>query len=177
MRTLVLDPPTAGLEEVMERRRRSGLDRMDEVWEGVYHMVPAPSHAHASIEWQLAALLRPAARAAGLEATGQCNLGSSEHDFRVPDGALHRPGASGTWHPTAALVVEIVSPGDESWQKLPFYAAHRVDEVLIVDPRERSVSWLALKDGEYRPIERSGLVDLGPGELSRLIDWPATDNH
>jgi Uma2 family endonuclease len=177
MRTLVLDPPTAGLEEVMERRRRSGLDRIDEIWEGVYHMVPAPSHAHASIEWQLAALLRPAARAAGLEATGQCNLGSSEHDFRVPDGALHRPGASGTWHPTAALVVEIVSPGDESWQKLPFYAAHRVDEVLIVDPRERSVSWLALKDGEYRPIERSGLVDLGPGELSRLIDWPATDNH
>ncbi len=177
MRTLVLDPPTAGLAEVLERRRRSGLDRMDEVWEGVYHMVPAPSHAHASIEWQLAALLRPAARAVGLEATGQCNLGSSEHDFRVPDGALHRPGASGTWHPAAALVVEIVSPGDESWQKLPFYAAHRVDEVLIVDPRERSVSWLALKDGEYRPIERSGLVDLGPGELSRLIDWPATDDR
>jgi Uma2 family endonuclease len=172
MRTLVLDPPTAGLDPLLERRRRSGLDRLDEVWEGVYHMVPAPSHAHASIEWQLAALLRPAARAAGLEPTGQCNLGESEHDFRVPDGALHRPGAHGTWHPTAALVVEIVSPGDETWEKLPFYAAHSVDEVLIVDPRERSVSWLELKAGGYQPIERSGLIDLGAQDLVQRLEWP-----
>lgn len=138
-------------------------------------MVPAPNHAHASIEWQLAALLRPVARAAGLEATGQCNLGEDEHDFRVPDGALHRPGASGTWHPTAALVVEIVSPGDETWEKLPFYAAHHVDEMLIVDPRERSVSWLELTEGEYRPIERSGLVELRAQELAEQLDWPQID--
>lgn len=175
MRTLVLDPPTAGLGELLERRRRSGLDRFDEVWEGVLHVVPAPSHAHASIEWQLAALLRPAARAAGLEATGQCNLGESEHDFRVPDGALHRPGACGTWHATAALAVEVVSPGDETWEKLPFYAAHDVDELLIVDPQERSVSWLALEDGEYRPVERSGLVDLGALKLAEQIDWPPVE--
>jgi Uma2 family endonuclease len=52
---------------------------------------------------------------------------------------LHRPGAAGTWLPTAALVVEIVSPEDETWEKLPFYAAHDVDEVQIVDPAERKV--------------------------------------
>jgi hypothetical protein len=50
---------------------------------------------------------------------GQSNLGESEHDFRVPDGALHRSPPAGVWHPTAALVIEIVSPGDESWEKLP----------------------------------------------------------
>jgi hypothetical protein len=44
--------------------------------------------------------------------------------------------------------------------------------VLIVDPRERSVSWLALADNEYRPIERSGLVDLGAWELAAKLDWP-----
>jgi Uma2 family endonuclease len=76
------------------------------------------------------------------------------------------------WHPTAALVIEIVSPGDESWEKLPFYAAHDVDEVLIVDPQERSVSWLALEAGEYRPIERSGLIDLGAQGLTEQLDWP-----
>jgi Uma2 family endonuclease len=135
-------------------------------------MVPAPSHAHASIEAQLTRLLGPYADAAGLELIGQSNLGEGEHDFRVPDGALHRPGASGTWHPTAALVVEIVSPGDESWEKLPFYAAHDVDEVLIVDPAKRSVDWLGLSGGEYRPIERSSLIDLGPNELAEQIDWP-----
>jgi Uma2 family endonuclease len=108
----------------------------------------------------------------GLELTGQFNLGESEHDFRVPDGGLHRPGAGEMWHPTAAVVIEIVSPGDESWQKLPFYAAHRVDEVLIVDPAEQTVTWLALRGGEYRPVGRSGLVELGPPELAEQLDWP-----
>lgn len=173
VRTLVLDPDSAGMGELLERRRRSGLDRLDEIWEGVYHMVPAPSHAHASIEAQLMRILGPAADAAGLEPTGQCNIGQDEGDFRVPDGALHRPGASGTWHPTAAMAIEVVSPGDESLEKLPFYAAHEVDEVLIVDPERRFVSWLALRDGEYRPVQRSGLVDLGPGELAQQMRWPA----
>ncbi len=171
MRTLVVDPPTAGMEEVLERRRRSGLDRMDEVWEGVLHMVPAPSYGHGDLESQLHAILRPLARRAGLTMIGQSNLGEGEHDFRVPDSALHRPGASGTWHPTAALVIEIVSPGDESWEKLPFYAAHDVDEALIVDPASRSVDWLGLTDGEYRPIERSGLIDLSASQLAEQIDW------
>jgi Uma2 family endonuclease len=173
MRTLVLDPPTAGLGEFAERRRRSGLDRLDEVWEGVLHMVPAPSHRHAEIAQQLAELLGPPARAAGLRPTmHQFNLGNSEEDFRVPDGGLHRPRAAELWHPTAALVVEIVSPGDESWEKLPFYAAHDVDEALIVDPQERSVSWLALEDGEYRPVQHSRLLDLGAQRLAEQLDWP-----
>jgi Uma2 family endonuclease len=172
---VVMDPPTTGLEELLERRRRSGLERLDEVWEGVLHMVPAPNHAHADIAQQLAEILGPAARAAGLSPTmHEFNLGDSKDDFRVPDGGLHRPGASGTWHPTAALVVEIVSPGDESWEKLPFYAAHEVDETLIVDPATRGCHWLALSGGEYRPIERSGLIDLGASGLVELIDWPAT---
>ncbi|MGA2470787.1 MAG: hypothetical protein ABSG64_08870 [Solirubrobacteraceae bacterium] len=51
-----------------------------------------------------------------------------------------------------------------------------VDELLIVDPQERAVEWLALDGGEYRPIARSGLVDLGPGELTERIDWPALDD-
>ncbi len=43
---------------------------------------------------------------------------------------------------------------------------------MIVDPEKRSVDWRGLTGGEYRPIERSGLIDLGPGELAELIDWP-----
>jgi Uma2 family endonuclease len=171
MATLVLES-TPELEAMKENRRRSGLDRLDEVWEGVLHMVPAPSHEHADIESQLHAVLRPLARQAGLTMIGQSNVGESEEDFRVPDAALHRSGSSGIWHPTAALVIEIVSPGDESWKKLSFYAAHEVDEVLIVDPQERSVDWLVRDGGEYRKVERSGLIDLGPAELAESIDWP-----
>lgn len=73
------------------------------------------------------------------------------------------------------MVIEIVSPDDETWEKLPFYAAHRVDEVLIVDPQERTVSWLGLAGEEYRPVERSGLVDLGAADLAKQLDWPPID--
>jgi Uma2 family endonuclease len=174
VRTVILDPASADLEELLQRRRRSGLDRLDEVWEGVLHMVPAPSHAHASVTQQLAVLLNAPARAAGLEPTmAEFNLGDSEHDFRVPDGGLHRPGAAAMWHPTAAVVVEIVSPGDETWEKLSFYAAHQVDEVVIVDPQKHSVDWLGLERGEFHPVARSGLIDLGAADLVDRIDWPA----
>jgi hypothetical protein len=103
MRTLVLDSPTAGLDELLERRRRSGLDRLDEVWEGVYHMLPVPSGPHGNLESQLHMILRPLAHQRGLTMIGQSNLGESEHDFRVPDSALHRSPPMGVWNPTAAL--------------------------------------------------------------------------
>ncbi len=172
MATVVLDH-VEELEALKERRRVSGLGRLDEVWEGVLHMVPAPNYGHARLTQQLAVVLDEPARDAGLEAAmGEFNLGDSIDDFRVPDGGLHRSGTDGVWLHTAALVVEIVSPGDETWQKLSFYAAHEVDEVLILEPEERAVHWLGLSDGEYHPIEHSALIDLGPAELAGKIDWP-----
>ncbi len=107
---------------------------------------------------------------------GDFNLGESEHDYRVPDGGVHRQRPRGVWHSTAALVVEIISPGDETWEKLPFYAAHHVDELLIVDPTKRQVRWLALAQHEYQPAQRSGLIDLGPADLVDQIDWPTINS-
>jgi Uma2 family endonuclease len=173
MSTLVVGARPAELEALFERRRRAGADRRDEVWEGIYHMVPSPSGEHAEIAQQLAELLGPLARSAALvPSMHQFNLGESADDYRVPDGGLHRARPRGVWYTTAALVVEIISPDDESWLKLPFYAAHGVDEVLIVDPFERTVAWLALSDGAYRPVTRSRLIDLGPAELAERLDWP-----
>jgi Uma2 family endonuclease len=172
MPTLVMDPAPVELEALLERRRRLGLDHHDEIWGGVLHMNPAPHGRHHRIAQQLAEILGPCARAAGLTAAvHEFNLGVPE-DYRVPDGAIHRPGPDQMYYATVALVVEIVSPADESWAKLPFYAAHDVDELLIVDSEKRSVSWLGLTGGEYRPLERSGLIDLGPIGLAEQIDWP-----
>lgn len=53
---------------------------------------------------------------------------------------------------------------------------NQVDEVLIVDPQERTVNWLGLSGAEYRPIERSGLVDLAAGDLAEQLDWPLIDS-
>lgn len=114
MRTVVLDPPTtAGLQELLERRRRAGADTHDEMWEGVLHMAAAPLRRHARLQAQLAALLAPRARAAGLETVAELNLGGPE-DYRVPDGGLLSPGPDELYLSTAALVLEVVSPGDES---------------------------------------------------------------
>ncbi|MGH2879424.1 MAG: Uma2 family endonuclease [Solirubrobacteraceae bacterium] len=172
MRTLLPDPPSAEINELLARRRRLGQDRRDEVWGGVYRVVPAPSGEHAALGAQVKALLAPAAADAELIVSDDFNVGASEKDFRVPDGGLHRSQPRGVWIKTSALVLEILSPGDETWEKLPFYAAHRVDEVLIVDPVARQAHWLALTGEGYRPIQTSGLIELGPEELERQIVWP-----
>jgi hypothetical protein len=171
MPTLVRDPQPAEFEALLDRRRRLGQDRFDEVWEGVLHMNPAPSGRHGDLESQLHVLLRPLAQRAGLRMRGQFNLGQ-DGDYRVPDAGLQQDATDRVYYPTAVLVIEIVSVGDESWEKLPFYAQHKVHEVLIVDPEKCSVEWLALERGENAPVERSGLIELGPAELAQRIDWP-----
>ena len=174
MPTLVFDPQPGAIAELIAERERLGLDRRDEVWEGVLYMMPPPSHGHGLLVARLARLLGPYAdEAALLELTGGVGIGAGEEDYRVPDLTVLRPGYEPQWNTTAALVVEILSPGDKSREKLAFYAAHRVHEVLIVDPDARGVEWLALTDGEYVPIERSALLDLTPAELAAGIDWPA----
>lgn len=136
-------------------------------------MNPAPSGWHLDIQQQLAELLAPLARAVGLFAgIGIFNLGDSAGDYRVPDGGIFSQRPLMTWHHTAALAIEIVSPGDESRGKLDFYAQHGVDELLIIDAGARSVEWLGLDVSAYRPIERSGLIDFGPAELAERLDWP-----
>ena len=173
MPTLILDPQPNEIAELIARRRRLDLDRADEVWDGVYHMNPAPHGRHARVAAQIAVILDAPARAAGLLTLfGGFNLGHA-NDYRVPDGGLLRGGPHGVYYDTAALVIEIVSPDDESWQKLPFYAAHNVDELVIVDPQDHSVRWLALDQGEYHDLaERSGLIDLDAAQLAARIDWP-----
>jgi Uma2 family endonuclease len=172
MPTLVLDPQPRELAELIARRRRLGQDLFDEVWAGVLHLNPAPRGAHGAVEIQLTMVLGPLARSAGLVLSGQFNVGDSEQDHRVPDLGMHRDFSDRVWYGTAALVVEIVSPGDESFKKLDFYAARGIEELLIVDPAERTVSWMGLQRGEYKHVKRSRLIELGAAELADQIDWP-----
>jgi Uma2 family endonuclease len=171
MRTLVLDPPPPQLEALLDQRRRTGVDRHDEVWEGVYHMIPVAGIVHSLVAAQLAVLLDAPARASGLVVGTEFNLGVKDN-YRVPDLGVHRHPQLAVCAPTAAIAVEILSPDDDTWKKLSFYAQHEVDELLIVDPADRSVTWLALREGEYLPIEHSAILDLGASGLVERIDWP-----
>jgi Uma2 family endonuclease len=170
MPTVILDPLPVEIDELLYRRKRLGLDRADEMWDGVLHVNPTPHGRHGRVLQQITALLDGPSRAAGLLPMADFNLGT-KGNYRVPDGGLHHPGPDRLYYPTAALVVEIVSPKDESWAKLPFYAAHDVEEVLSVDPKKCEVHWLALRGDRYEPVERSGLIELGPAELAERIIW------
>lgn len=171
MRTVILGPRSTELDALIDRRRALGLDVYDEEWEGDYHMAPAAHPSHGYLDDELAVLLRPLAREAGLVGSGPFNLGEA-HNYRVPDRGLHRSLARTTFVPTAAVVVQIVSPDDETPNKLEFYAAHGVDELLIVSPFERSVTWLRLQDGRYVVAAASPLLGVSAEDLAGRIEWP-----
>ncbi|HLI61456.1 MAG TPA: hypothetical protein VKV21_17505 [Solirubrobacteraceae bacterium] len=69
-------------------------------------------------------------------------------------------------------MIEILSRDDETWSKRDCYAAREVEELLIVDPLEKQVSWMGPERGAYRQRARSRLIELGAAELAEQIDWP-----
>lgn len=131
-------------DELIEERRRLGLDRRDEMWDGLLHMVPPASSGHNRLEHRLGVLLDGVATRAGLWVIPQPGVFDPDvlemTSYRVPDLGFARPedvsdrGIEGR----AALVVEVLSPRDESAEKLPFYRRVGVEEVLFVDPVTRA---------------------------------------
>lgn len=172
MRTVVLGEPPVEFQVLLEKRRALGQDRFDEVWEGELHMVPAPDSWHGVVLERLARVLGPLADAVGLWGVIGPNLGVADN-FRVPDQAFHRGQPSGVWLSTAALVVEVLSPHDETWLKFDFYAAHQVDEICVADPRARTLQWFRREGAGYARIERSELLDVAAAELATQVKWPS----
>ena len=130
MRAVMLEVPPHLLEE----RRRLGVDRWDEMWKGELHMVPPPAERHQSLGSVLLAMLHPIVRARGLKIAYEIGLFGADDDYRVPDLAVYRPDQASArgLENAAELVVELVSPGDESRVKLPWYAT-RACEIVLVD--------------------------------------------
>lgn len=174
MRTVVLGPPTAEFDALLTRRRALGHDRYDEVWQGEYHMAPAPNQRHGQTAMSFAFAVQRQAARAGLVFSTEFNLGEPD-DYRVPDVGLHRDWGDALWVPTAALVVEVVSPHDESWLKFDHYAAHGVDEVVIADPAQRTLDWFVLEGDGYRPVEHSPLLDVDVAEVATSLGWGEGD--
>ena len=135
-------------------------------------MAPHEHTRNGRVAMLLTVLLDGPARAAGLHAGGSFNLGQSD-DFRVPDLGYHRSVDDlGTYAPTAALVIEVLSPDDESLAKLPFYAARGVDEVWLVDPRARTIRCLVLREGDYAESTLSPVLGLRADDITGRLDWP-----
>ena len=76
-------------EEELADRRSKGLDRWDEMWEGVLHMTPAPNVEHQRIVGALIEFLRPLLRNTGrgtlIPGINVFREASAALDYRIPD--------------------------------------------------------------------------------------------
>jgi Uma2 family endonuclease len=171
MKTVILGDQPPEIAAFLARRRALDQDRSDEVWEGDYHVVPAPHPWHSYVHNTLMHLLTAPARAAGLVGLSEFNLGEQD-DFRVPDGGYVRGIPNEVFVPTAAIVVEVLSPGDETWEKFGFFARHGVEEICIVEPRKKQIRWFALAGGAYKETGASALLGVTGEDLVAAIDWP-----
>ena len=133
--------------------------------------MPVPYAWHGYVAAALLDLLGPPADAAGLVGTTPFNLGAPD-DYRVPDGGFHRSVPSELFVAAAAIVVEVVAPHDETWDKLGFYARHGVGEICIADPLDRSIRWFVLAGDACKETGASPLLGLTGAELAARIDWP-----
>src|SRR5437870_7090792 len=122
MTVLVLDD--RAIEETLEIRRKHELDRWDEMWDGVLHMVPPPELGHQELTTFLAHVYYAVVVEGNLgKVFTQAKLsrrGPDEKNYRVPDisvvlkggrGRLARQGVARS----ADQVVEVFSPGDETY--------------------------------------------------------------
>ncbi|MEZ6087084.1 MAG: Uma2 family endonuclease [Pirellulaceae bacterium] len=146
-------------EHILEERRLSGADRWDEVWDGVLHMNPPPNVEHQDFEWQLETWLRqfwiPAG--SGNKVYHQVALSPDDnwvHNYRTPNVVLFRPEHLRFLRPTychgpCTVAIEIRSPGDETYEKLDFYAQLGVPELWVIDRDTRKPELHVLKDNSY----------------------------
>ena len=145
---------------ILEQRKRTGEDRWDEMWEGVLHMAPVPNRAHQDFEWALETYLRfHWARPLQAKVYHQINLappgGWPDQNYRIPDLVLLTPQRFDIDHNeyfegAPDVVVEIRSPDDEAFDKLPFYAGLGVPEVWIIDRDTKEPEIHLLKKKRYK---------------------------
>lgn len=148
MNALMRDPAP----EMLEERRRLGHDRLDEVWDGVLHMVPPPGATHQSFARTLFLFLHARVRD-GYQIFYEFGLylSADKSNYRVPDLVVAADAdiAERGVEKRAELVIEVLSKNDMSRDKLPFYAACNVKEVWLVDPKTREHEIYVLRGHQY----------------------------
>jgi Uma2 family endonuclease len=147
------------LPDVLAWRKRRGLDKWDEMWDGELHMPPMPNYDHQDLEGDLQAFLKACwarpIRAKVLHQMNLASIGGSPDDFRIPDlvlltrGRMHVNRGEYLEGPPD-VVIEIESPGDETRQKFPFYAELGVPEVWVIDRDTKEPAVYLLRGGRYR---------------------------
>jgi Uma2 family endonuclease len=130
------------LADLIRDRRKSGGDRYDEIWDGVYVMSPLADNEHQELGLDLAMIIK---RCLGQDTRVRvfpgCNISNRakrwKRNYRCPDVAVFLPGNPAEdrqthWYGGPDFAVEIESPFDRSREKFDFYADVGVRELLFI---------------------------------------------
>jgi|SRR5882672_1910442 len=150
-------------DEELAKRRLTGIDRFDEMWEGVLHMAPAPAYEHQRVVAEITEFLRPLCRrrGRGVLAIGinVFNEASNESDYRIPDfsfvakGRQHILARDGIRGGGPDAVIEIRSPEDETYDKFPFFARLGVREVIVIHRDTKQPEIYRLAGSQYVAVQ------------------------
>jgi Uma2 family endonuclease len=165
------------IERLKAERQALGLDRYDEVWEGVYVMNPLPNNEHQRLDTRLTIIFGNVIDPPGLGEVFQGVNVSDRNDgwvnnYREPDVAVFLKGTRaidrGThWEGGPDFLVETLSPGDSAREKLPFYAQIGVREVLLIDREPWALELYRRQEGQ---LALAGQSTLGrPEQLSSTV--------
>lgn len=153
--------------QLMRRRRAWGVDRYDEVWDGVYIMNAMPNNQHQDFVSRLTYICQYLVVDAGLGRVHPgCNVTDRtvkwRQNYRCPDVAVFLNGTKAIdkgshWLGGPDFAIEIISPRDRSREKLDFYAKVATRELLIVDRDPWSLELYRLTNGTLAPVGRSTL--------------------
>jgi Uma2 family endonuclease len=167
MTVIVTDPREQ--ERLIAQRRASGGDRFDEMWEGDYVAAPIADDEHQAIQAALVAVFHQVMTPRGALVRAGVNVSDRdegwEHNYRCPDVVMFTPGTTAQnrrshWVGGPDFAVEILSPGDRTPFKLPFYASVNVRELLVIDRAPWSLELYRLRGKQLISV---GKVDASVG--------------
>lgn len=165
MAIMVLEPDVE--ERLLAERRACDGEQYDEVWEGVYIMTPLPNNEHQELVSEFMYVLGEAVGRAGLGRVfpgvnlSDCGDGWRQN-YREPDVAVFlRDGKAinhGThWQGAADFLVEIISPGERTHDKIPFYGRIGVVELMVIDRDPWTIELYRQQDGQMAKVGQSTL--------------------
>lgn len=149
------------LPDIQAMRKLSGADQWDEMWEGVVHMPPSPNRYHQDLEFNLESYLRfywaPTCQGKVYHQINVAAIGGWPNSYRIPDLVLLLPqrfaiDRNEYFEGAPDVVVEIRSPDDETYEKLPFYRDLGVPEVWVIERDTRVPEIHVLKRGRYKKL-------------------------
>jgi Uma2 family endonuclease len=148
---------------LIRERRKRGIDGKDEIWDGIYVILPSPTIEHQRILCDLLPPFDAVIDQAGRGATYLgCNMSDRHHDWlknvRVPDLVVVLNGSRAIDREThfqggPDFLVEVLGPGDQTRAKVPFYAHVGVRELLIIHRDTKHLRLLRHDGHDLAPVE------------------------